>query len=355
MQDGVTIEQMQMSEKDAVLAFLREAYADNPRQSDEKYWNWHFPESPYCDPNNLPVWLAKVDGHIAGQLAAVPVEFNAAGETVPAIWILDMIVSPEFRRRGLAKKLALASLDFCPFVLGVNTPKQHAPTLLKALGWKIFSKIPRYQKILFPGNAVRELARLGPLRSIVNLAGAPLRRGRSGSGSVKIVDGFDPSFDELWRQARGQWPCSVSRTAKLLDWQFCRQPKKKFEILTHLINGELRGYAVMYFRSPNRSGVIEKASISDICYGPADPDGTLDALLAGTLDLAIERGVGSVVTDAIDKRLEQRLKRHGFWQVKSDLQLLANVPRNQDEIYRAENWYLTRGDADISIFEAPNL
>lgn len=355
MQYGVTIEQMQMSEKDAVLAFLREAYADNPRQSDEKYWNWHFPESPYCDPNNLPVWLAKVDGRIAGQLAAVPVEFNAAGETVPAIWILDMIVAREFRRRGLAKKLALASLDFCPFVLGVNMPNQHAPTLLKALGWKIFSKIPRYQKILFPGNAVRELANLGPLRSIVNLAGAPLRRGVSRAGSVKIVDAFDPPFDELWREAREQWPCSVSRTAKLLDWQFCRQPGKKFEILAHLSNGELRGYAVMFFRSPNRSGIIEKASISDICYGPADADATLDALLDGAIDLAIQRRVGSIVTDAIDSRLEQRLKRHGFWRVKSDLQLLANVPRNHKAIYQAANWYLTRGDADISFFEAPNL
>jgi hypothetical protein len=140
-----------------------------------------------------------------------------------------------------------------------------------------------------------------------------------------------------------------------LDWQFCRQPGKKFEILAYMNDGKLRGYAVMFFRSPNRYGVIEKASISDICYGPTDTDVTLDSLIAGAIDLAIRRRVGSLVTDAIDSRLEQRLKRHGFWRVKSDLQLLANVPRNHDAIYRAENWYLTRGDADISIFEAPNL
>jgi GNAT superfamily N-acetyltransferase len=354
MQDGATIEQMKLSEKDEVLAFLRKAYAENPRQSGEKFWDWHFPESPFCDSRDLPVWLAKVDGRIAGQLAAVPVEFNVADETVPAIWILDLIVDPEFRRRGIAKKLALASKEFCPFVLGVNTPKQHAPKLLEGLGWKIFSKIPRYQKILFPGNAMHEIARLAPLRSVANLAFAPFRRGAI-SSEVKIVDTFDSRFDELWDRARIQWPCSISRTARMLDWQFRRQPDKKFEILAHVSGGELRGFAVMFFRKPNQYGFIDKASISDICYGPDDPDGVLDALIRGALSLAIERRAGSVVTDAIDGRLERRLKHAGFWRVKSDLQLLANVPRSQDIVYDAANWYLTRGDSDISIFEAPNL
>ncbi len=349
------IEQMKLSDKAAVLAFLRKMYPDSPRQSDEHFWNWHFPESPYCDPNDLPIWLAKSDdGTIAGQLASVPVELNVGGETVPAIWILDMIVDPDFRRQGIAKKLALASMDFCPYVLGVNTPKQHAPKLLVSLGWKIFSKIPRYQKILFPGNAVRELARIGPLRSIANVIGAPLRRGAKRDG-VEIVDAFGPAFDQLWHRARGQWACSISRSAKMLDWQFRKQPDKKFDILSYSVDGELRGYAVMYFRKPGASGVIEKAAISDICYDPENADDTIDALLRSALHLAIERRVGSVVTDAIDNRLQRGLKRQGFWNVKSDLQLLASVRGNRETVYDPANWYLTRGDSDISIFEAPNL
>lgn len=348
------IQQMKISDKDAVLAFLAKAYPDNPRQSDERFWNWHFPESPYCDPNDLPIWLAKVGDTIAGQLASVPVEFNIAGETVPAIWILDLIVDPNFRRRGIAKKLALASRDFCPYVLGTNTPKQHSTELLEGLGWKIFTKIPRYKKILFPGSAIRELARIEPLRSVANLIGAPFRRGTKESG-VMIVDEFDESFDEFWKRARVQWPCSVSRSSKFLDWQFRRQPEKKFDILGYFIDGELHGYSVMFFRKAGPNGVIEKAAISDICYGPDNPDRTIDALLAGSLNLAIERRAGSVVVDAVDERLQRGLKRMGFWHVKSDLQLLASVPENQQTVYDPANWYLTRADSDISIFEAPNL
>ncbi len=348
------IEQMKLSDKNAVLAFLRHAYPDNPRQSDEQFWNWHFPESPYCDPDNLPIWLAKVDDRLAGQLASVPVEFNVAGETVPAIWILDLIVDPDYRRKGIAKNLALAALAFCPNVLGVNTSKQHSTELLAGLGWKIFTKVARYQKILFPGNAVRELARIDSLRSIANMIGAPLRRG-SKDGDLTIVDAFDSSFDDLWKRARGQWPCSVSRSSKILDWQFRRQPGKEFDILTYNLDGELRGYAVMFFRKPGPKGVIEKAAISDICYAPENADQTIDALLRGVLNLAVERRAGSVVTDSLDARLQNRLKRHGFWHVKSDMQLLANVPPDRETVYDPVNWYLTRGDSDISIFEAPNL
>jgi len=49
------------------------------------------------------------------------------------------------------------------------------------------------------------------------------------------------------------------------------------------------------------------------------------------------------------------LKKLGFWPIKSPLQLMAKVPENADTVYDIQNWYLTRGDSDISIFEDPNL
>ncbi|HVF30765.1 MAG TPA: GNAT family N-acetyltransferase [Pyrinomonadaceae bacterium] len=355
MNSSAIIEQFKPSDKPNLLAFLSKAYPDNPRQSDEAFWNWHFPGSPYWNTDDPPFWLAKVDGQIAGQLGAVPVELNVAGVAQQAIWILDLIVDPDFRRRGIAKKLALASMDHCPFVLGVNTPKQHAPKMLVGLGWTIFAKIPRYQKILFPGNASRDIAKFKAVASAVNAAFAPIRTGYPTWPNVKRVESFDRSFDELWAEARGQWKCSVSRSSQMLDWQFCRQPGKKFEILACEENGRLRGYVVMFFRKPNQYGVIEKVAITDICYAPEAADETITMLLDEAAKLAIERKVGSIVTDAIDERVERLLKHAGFWKVKSDLQLLAKVPEDQQIVYNAENWYLTRADSDISIFEAPNM
>lgn len=359
MQNDVTVEQMTLSDRDKVLSFLSGAYSDNTRQSDGDFWDWHFLKPPSVEPDRLPVWLAKSGDRIAGQLAAIPVELNVSGEAKSAIWILDLIVDPDFRRMGIAQKLVLAAEEFCPYLLGVNTNEQHAPALLQKLGWRIVTRIPRFHRILFPGEAVREIRRFVPLRFAANLAFAPFRIGLSGGlregEKVKILDEFDDSFDELWRESNGQWKCSVSRLADMLNWQFRQQPNKKFDILGYYENGKLLGYAVMFFRRTNDEGFIDKAAISDICYHPTNPKLIVDSLLRASLRLATERSAGGLVTDALDPLLQERLKHHGFWQVKSGLQLMAKTPENQEVMYDGSKWFLTRGDSDISIFEHPNI
>ena len=247
MQNDVRIEQMNLSERDNVLSFLKTAYLENPRHSDPDFWDWHFRSTPHCQLDSLPVWLAKSGDRIAGQLAAIPVELNVAGETHSAIWILDLVIDPEFRRQGIAQKLAKAALEFCPFVLGVNTVEQHSTALLEKQGFRMVTTIPRFHKVLFPGEAFREITNLGPIRSITNLAFAPFRRFNRRDAQVRTMPGFDRSFDELWNESRDQWPCSVSRSAAMLAWQFREQPGKKYEILGLVENNKLLGYAVLFF------------------------------------------------------------------------------------------------------------
>lgn len=359
MENGITIQQMRLSEKDKVLSFLKTAYADNPRQSSSEFWDWHFLEQPHNANHLPPVWLATIGDRIAGQLGAIQVELNVGGEAHPAIWILDLIVDPDFRRRGIAQKLVSAARDFCPLILGVNTNEQHAPALLQKLGFVIVTKIPRFHKILFPGEALNEIARIGPVRAAANLAFAPLRAGlmnlQNSDEDVRLLQHFDGSFDELWQASRGQWRCSVSRSAAMLDWQFKQQPDKQFEILGYYEGDQLLGYAITFFRRVNAAGAIDKAAISDICYHPRKATETVDALLKASLQMALERRAGSLVTDAHDALLQERLKHFGFWPASSGLQLMALGPDRQDLIYDKNSWFLTRGDADIGIFEHPNV
>ncbi|HLM60951.1 MAG TPA: GNAT family N-acetyltransferase, partial [Pyrinomonadaceae bacterium] len=108
------IKQLELSEKDALLDFLRIAYADNPRMSDARFWEWHFPGNPYVKADNLPVWIAKDGNELVGQLAATPVKLKIGDTRKDAIWILDLIVHHNHRGKGLAKKLVLAAQEFCP-------------------------------------------------------------------------------------------------------------------------------------------------------------------------------------------------------------------------------------------------
>lgn len=356
----ITIDHFDRSETEKLLSFLQKAYFDNPRQSDRAFWNWHFAGNPLTDENKMPIWVAKSGDEIAGQLAAIPVEINVGGEQRRAMWILDFIVAPEFRRQGLGKRLVKAAESFCPLMLGVNTYEQHSPGLLKKLGWKVVKNIPRYYKMLFPGEAMREISGIKIVREVVNAGFAPFRprldeNFLSGSKNLKIIDSFDDSFDILWREASRQWSCAVTRDAKMLEWQYLRQPQKKFDILAYYSDDrKLLGYAVLFFRRSNRDSAITKAALTDICYHPRGKSETIDFLLRGALQLAIERRAGGLVTDVIDAAIEEKLKAFGFRKVKSPLLLMVKTDMRPDLLYDSDNWYLTRGDSDISIFEDPN-
>lgn len=360
MQTGVEIEQMQLSDKDKLLSFLREAYRENPRMSDERFWEWHFLENPYVDLDNLPVWLAKSGERIAGQLAAIPVELKIGNEQKRAMWILDMIVHEDFRRQGIAKRLTLKSEEYCKVGLGVNTLEQHAPALLQGLGWKIVRKIPRYSKMLHAGNVLPEISRINPLRQTFNLLSAAFRPRLDKSlfgedGKLLMLEKFDSTFDDFWREAGEHWTCAVARESALLEWLYIKQPDKKFDIIGYFDGGKLLGYAILFVRKADVSGAVAKAAITDLCYHPNDSEKIIDELLRGALQIAASRGAGVLVTDAVDMLIAERLRHFGFRRVKNPLQLMIKSNENQDLLYDAENWFLTRGDSDISIFEQPNL
>jgi GNAT superfamily N-acetyltransferase len=354
MGDEIIIERMKISERPQVLDFLRRAYPDNPRQSDPQFWNWHFTDLPNVDQGLLPVWLAKSGDRIAGQLGVLTVDLNIGDRQVTAFWLLDMIVDEDFRRRGIAKQLSLAVERDSPYLLGVNTDQQHAPKLLQSLGWVKVAKIPRYHKILFPGNSLK-----GVSQKVVNFLASPLRPSSAKtlfeSGTIRFVRQFDSAFDELWQRGRKQQSCSVTRNAEMLKWQFSRQPGKQFDVLGFYTGNRLCGYVVLFFRKPGRAGSIEKGAISDIFYEAENSREIVDSLIKGALEIAIERRAGGLVADAMDPLLEERFRRYGFWKVNSQLQLMAKSPDDQALVYDPKSWFLTRGDSDISIFEDYNI
>ena len=352
------IKQLELSEKNELLNFLRTAYADNPRMSDVYFWDWHFLKNPYIEADNPPVWIAKAGDEIVGQLAATPVRLKVSDEEKRAMWILDLIVRPDWRRKGLGKKLVAAAEKYCPLGLGINTVAQHSTALLESLGWAMFGKVPRYNKLLYPGEALREISRIKIARRFANAVFAPLRPRFDTSDfekNLRRVEKFDSSFDELWRESSVQWTCAVVRETAFLNWQYVNQPGKKYDILACYENEKLLGYAVLYFRKTDADGALAKAAITDLIYHPSKPIETIDELLRGSLQIALERRAGALVTDVLDSLIEKRLKFFGFGRVKSPLQLLVKSNERREILEDTNQWLVTRGDSDTSVFEQPNL
>ncbi|MDQ1559459.1 MAG: hypothetical protein QOD32_2519 [Pyrinomonadaceae bacterium] len=361
MASDAHIKQFTVADTDALLAFLREAYPDDPRKSDPVYWKWHYLENPRTDLEDVPLWILEdTGGRVVGQVATIPVTLKVGAEERRAIWILDFIVHEDYRGQRWGRRLLDTAREHCRtmIALGINAG---STGVLNSQKWAAMGSINRYHLLLNPAHAVKELSRLPrPLGQVVNLAYAPLRpraAPQAASGvSLRAVERFDADFDDLWRRAATQWPCAVVRRADYLDWQFARQPGKRYETLGVYAGGRLAGYVVLFFRKAGGAGAASpKVAISDICYDAGAGFDVIDELLRAALNLALERRAGSLVTDVLDARVEERLVRRGFWRIKRAPGFMVYSETERELVNDPRNWFLTRADSDVSIFEHPNL
>jgi GNAT superfamily N-acetyltransferase len=353
------VEQFRKEHTETLLSFLRVAYADDPRKSDAAFWKWHYLENPNTNINDIPLWVVTSGNEIVGQMATIPVQLKTGTSERLAIWILDFIVREDFRGKGFGKKLVLAAREkySTMITLGIN---EQSAGLFRTLGWANMGNIHRHQKILYAGNGIRGAAEIAPIRGMLNLLSWPLRKGiaqsaRASKFSMKRVDRFGDEFERLWERAAVQWPCVARRDPRVLAWQFDRQPEKKFEIVGAYKEDQLVGYAVLFFRNPTAGVGSAKAAISDFCFQQENAEKIADALIGYALQVAVERRAGSLVTDVLNGLVEEKLQRHGFWRIKKSPQFMAWASENQELICNPANWFLTRGDSDVSIIEQPNL
>lgn len=357
MTDELQIRQFQISDRDALLAFLRTAYPSEPRKSEPGFWGWHFLENPIVEPDDIPLWVVTHGREIVGQLATIPVELKIGDARRRAIWILDFIVHPDHRGKGLGKRLVLAAGKAYPTMLTLGINKQ-SEAVFRSLKWVGVGNIHRYHKMLFPGNALDGVAANPAVRKLANLIYNPARSRFShpegADDGVRRETEFNSSFESLWQRAAPQLRCAVVREPRYLDWQFIKQPGKQFEILGAFNEDLLIGYVVLFFRRPGPSGAPPKAAITDILYDETGSPDVIDRLLRAAIRMAIEKQAGSLVTDVLDEQVERRLETLGFRRIKNSPQFMACAPDASDLLYKPENWFLTRADSDVSIFEEPN-
>ena len=360
MPSDVQVKQFELSDQEALLAFLRLAYPGEPLKSDAVFWKWHFLENPYASLNNTPLWIVKSGDRVVGQMATIPVELKVGSDEMRALWIIDFILSAEYRGRGLGKRLMqVARETYCTTMLALGYNKD-SEAVLRSHKWVSLGNINRYHIMLFPGNAAKEVAQIAPVRHLTNLIYAPFRPSLNklsadGGGTLREVREFDSSFDELWKDASVQWPCAVVRSSRFLEWQFMKQPGKKFEVRGYYENDRLLGYVVLFFRKAVHGEAADKVAISDLCWGAENSEVVIENLLKGALRLALERRAGGLVIDVLDTRVEQKLRQFGFWHIKASPPFMAGTFEHQDLMYERHNWFLTRGDSDVGIFEQPNL
>ncbi|MDN5205386.1 GNAT family N-acetyltransferase [Fulvivirgaceae bacterium BMA10] len=125
-------------------AFATKMWPKRIRRRVPEYNRWKFrgPEK-----GEVETLLLAVSGErVVGQLGLVPVNFRVKGKIYKTYWTVDLMVDPDFRRRGIASKLYKRAIENCDIAVANGSNEGGSGAMIK-LG---FEKIKGPKKMLFP-------------------------------------------------------------------------------------------------------------------------------------------------------------------------------------------------------------
>jgi hypothetical protein len=138
LDDGLEIRRTGPGERGAALALLARALEWGTDPAAERRYDWEHVENPF---GGTLAWAAFEGARMVGLRHFLRWEFETAdGVVVPAVRAVDTVTDPDYRRRGIFRRLTLGALDDLrregvSFVF--NTPNEQSRPGYLAFGWEV--------------------------------------------------------------------------------------------------------------------------------------------------------------------------------------------------------------------------
>lgn len=334
------------------------------------------PQAGQADP---PTFVFIKGEDIVGHVTTIPVQLSALAKTVAAHWIVGFMVLPE-HRNGLVGPLLIKEVNRhldCALSLHVEPPVLR---ILTGLKWVHGGVLPQYLRVLSAQGVSRNL-RLSGIKSLARrpvgesanashpfvaplirvLGGWALAVGqalwvgitfaarpRPGLAEVREEQGFDGSYDQLWKAVGERFGACLARDRDYLHRRFGRHPNR-YRVLGCRQDGRLLGYCIVktkQFADDPRMGSMKVATIVDCLFDPSVP-ATFQALLDGVLKTCSRDNVHAVLCTASHAAVRRLLRANGFLPIPGNLNFAyhnrANVALHDIPLGA---WHLMRGDGD---------
>jgi len=329
-------------------AVFREEEKD---KMDPRFWGWEFLEGP--DGQGL-IYIVEDERKIVGHFADVPRWFSVQGESVLGTLSLDLMVHPDYWRRGIFEALGRYGIERVRkqnglFLIAFPIRRETIQGL-KKIGWEEVAKLPvLVYPVRFSGIINRYLH--FPLLSFLAGGVARLlfflfRRLERGNGTEKIeieeMHLLDDQFDHFWQKALSLYPIMGVRNRNYLTWRYLRHPTRTYAIYRAKKSGEMKGYIVLRkveLLNFNSAVIVDLLALDEVTLAALVEKGIQHSQQKGTDLLAFMVPQGH----PYDKILRKR----GFLPSPKAFQFMVYFHSKREMLNFPEKWYVNWGDTDV--------
>ncbi len=335
-----------------ILSLRRIVFGDTEEDKlDPSFWRWQMKENP--DGAGW-VYLVEDGDKIVGHLADLPKRFSVRGRVALGTLTHDMMVHPDYRRRGVSTAAARLGIrkvenEMGEFMTAYSIRVESLNSLLK-VGWKEGVRLPvlvfpiRFYGIVNRYLHFRPMSLLigGIARLFYSILFGRKKGGRESGVEIKRIHEVDELFDVFWEKAITQYPIMGVRDRKYLSWRYLKHPTRDYVIYRALERGDMKGYIVL------RKVELLKFNSAVIVDLLALDDGTLFALLEQGIEQSRLEGddlLGFMVPKP--HPYYRSLRKKGFLQSSKVFHFLVYSHSNRKILFSPESWYVTWGDTDV--------
>jgi len=236
------------SDRDMVLSLLDKVFSKQERSvsiRSSKLWEWKIKSSPF---GKSMVTVAEYDGNIIGVDHLWPWQLTYRGNVIKAYQPCDLAVHPDFRGKGLFKKMRMHGVEYARnngFQLIFNFPNENSLPANQSLGWNYLGKIDWWVRVLKP----------------LNLLKGKLKPGKA--DYADIPEHFKPDCDLLDQIANNQERSTpylrINRIPGFHQHRYAAHPNRSYGMI---VEGEgLKQCAAVF--TLNRKGKITEMVVVD--------------------------------------------------------------------------------------------
>jgi len=337
---------------EGIFSLRRIAFGEGEEEKlDEKFWRWEFKGGP---DGRAWIYLVEDEDKIIGHFADIPRRFSVQGEIVLGTLSLDLMVHPDYWRRGIFAALGSYGIQRVKQEHGVFLTAYpiRVETIhgLKKLGWQEIVDLPvLVYPISFSGILNRYL-HFRPLSLLLGgagkvfyflLFGLKKKKGPEGIG-IEEVEELDDQFDLFWEKAIFLSPIMGVRDRSFLKWRYLQHPTRNYTIFRGKRRGETTGYIIL------RKVDLLKFNSAVIVDLLALDEETLTALVKRGIEYSQKEGADLLGFMVPQNHLYYKaLKGMGFLPSPKTFQFMVYSHSDREIFLSPEKWYVNWGDTDV--------